>query len=66
MTGSDAAPRGLVLLGGLAFSGKTTLALAISRQLSLVYVSLDETNAWIAAHLVGRLLSHRSSQVQRS
>lgn len=42
---TDPAPLRFFLLCGLAFSGKTTLARAIARRLSLAYISLDEINA---------------------
>jgi predicted kinase len=43
--GGGAEPRDLVLLCGLAFSGKSTLAEAIVQQLGGSIVSLDEINA---------------------
>jgi predicted kinase len=45
MTPSDTAPRRFLLLCGLAFSGKTTLARATAKRLSLAYISLDEINS---------------------
>lgn len=44
-TGPPPPPRGLYLLCGLAFSGKTTLAAALSRHLGAAVVSLDAINA---------------------
>ena len=44
-TDSGAPPSRFFLLCGLAFSGKTTLARAIAKRLSLAYVSLDEINS---------------------
>ena len=44
-TGPPPPARGLYLLCGLAFSGKTTLTAALSRHLGAAVVSLDAINA---------------------
>ena len=49
-TGPPPSPRGLYLLCGLAFSGKTTLAAALARHLGAAVVCLDEINASRGLH----------------